>query len=165
MSGHGQHFADIERAYFFQQFKLYTRPSFEDPNAEFISTENLGDALRMCGHAPFECEIEEFIKQADPEGTGKLNFDTFLDCIFASFTKLHTVEELKDAFVAFDPEGRGTVSITDLRHILTNYGEKLTDAEMNEFVAEVQKLNILDLDGNLNSKDVSEAFTPEFLKR
>ena len=165
MSGHGQHFADVERAYFFQQFKLYTRASFEDPNAEFISVNDLGNALRMCGHAPFECEIEEFIKQADPDNTGRLNFDTFLDCIFASFTKLHTVEELKDAFVAFDPEGRGTVTLTDLRHILTNYGEKLSDSEMNEFVAEVQAQNMADLDGNITYKEFSEKFLPVFLKQ
>lgn len=161
MSGHGQHFADIERAYFFQQFKLYTRASFDDPNAEFISTASLGDALRMCGHAPFECEVQEFIKQADPENTGRLNFDTFLDCIFASFTRLHSVEELKEAFRAFDPELRGIVSVTDLRHILTNFGEKLTDAEMNEFVQEAQTET--DSDGLIMYDGLISKFLPVFL--
>jgi Ca2+-binding EF-hand superfamily protein len=161
MTGHGQKFGDIERAFFFQQFKLYTRASFDDPNAEFISVKNLGDALRMCGHAPFECEVEEFARQADPEKTGRLNFDTFLDCVFASFTRLHSVDELKDAFRAFDPEMRGIVSITDLRFMLTKFGEKLTDAEMNEFVQEAQ--SEMDSDGLIMYDGLITKLLPAFL--
>ena len=55
--------------------------------------------------------------------------------------------------------------MTDLRHILTNYGEKLSDSEMNEFVAEVQAQNMADLDGNITYKEFSEKFLPVFLKQ
>lgn len=161
MSGHGQHFADVERAFFQQQFKLYTKASFEDPEADYISVKDLGDALRMCGHAPFECEVAEFAKMADPEETGKLNFDTFLDVVFASFTRMHSVEELKEAFRAFDPDMRGIVSITDLRHILTTYGEKLTDAEMNEFRQEAE--SEMDSDGLIMFDGLVTKFLPAFL--
>ena len=161
MTGNGQHFADVERAFFLQQFKLYTRASFDDPNAEYIACANLGDALRMCGHAPFEREIEEFVGKADPEKTGRLNFDTFLDCVFESFTRLHSVEELKEAFRAFDPELRGIVSITDLRYILTKYGDKLSDAEMNEFVAEAA--SEMDTDGLIMYDGFISKLIPVFL--
>jgi calmodulin len=163
MAGHGQHFADIERAFFQQNFKLFTKATFEDPEAEYIFVKDLGECLRMCGHAPFECEVAEFAKMADPEGTGRLNFDTVLDCVFASFTRMHSIEELKEAFRAFDPDMRGIVSITDLRHILTNYGEKLTDAEMNEFVQEAQ--SEMDSDGLIMFDGLVTKFLPSFLNQ
>ncbi len=158
MSGHGQLFTPDARDFFFQQFKLFTKVTSTDPDAEYIQNENLGDALRMCGHCPFECEVEDFIKQADPEKTGRLNFDTFLDVIFASFTRLHSEEELKEAFRFFDPELRGICSITDLRHALTNFGEKLTDAEMNEFVQEAQ--SEIDSDGLVMYDTMNKKFLP-----
>jgi len=36
-------------------------------------------------------------------------------------------EELKEAFRVFDKDGNGFISAAELRHIMTNLGEKLTD--------------------------------------
>lgn len=39
-------------------------------------------------------------------------------------------EELKEAFRVFDKDGNGFISAAELRHIMTNLGEKLTDEEV-----------------------------------
>lgn len=36
----------------------------------------------------------------------------------------------------FDRDGNGTVSAAELRHVLTNLGEKLSDEEVDEMIAE-----------------------------
>ena len=48
-------------------------------------------------------------------------------------------EELMETFRLFDKEGTGFVSASELRHIMTNLGEKLTDEEIDEMVGEVSK--------------------------
>merc|ERR1712060_688546 len=45
-------------------------------------------------------------------------------------------EELKEAFRVFDKDGNGFISAAELRHIMTNLGEKLTDEEVDEMLRE-----------------------------
>merc|ERR1712225_237035 len=51
-------------------------------------------------------------------------------------------EELKEAFRVFDKDGNGFISAAELRHIMTNLGEKLTDEEIDEMLREA------DIDGD-----------------
>ena len=51
-------------------------------------------------------------------------------------------EELEQAFRMFDKDGDGFIDAAELRHLLTNLGEKLTEAEVDEMIREV------DIDGD-----------------
>ena len=42
----------------------------------------------------------------------------------------HSEEEFLEAFKVFDKDGNGFISAAELRHIMTNLEEKLTDDEM-----------------------------------
>ena len=44
----------------------------------------------------------------------------------------NTEDELEEAFRVFDKDGSGKISIDELRHIMTNKGEKLTDEQVGE---------------------------------
>ena len=48
-------------------------------------------------------------------------------------------EELKDAFNIFDRDGNGLISPDELRCVMTNLGEKLTDEEVEEMIKEADK--------------------------
>ena len=39
-------------------------------------------------------------------------------------------EEIREAFRVFDKDGNGFISAAELRHVMTNLGEKLTDEEV-----------------------------------
>ena len=43
-----------------------------------------------------------------------------------------TEEELIEAFKVFDRDGNGFISAAELRHVMTNLGEKLTDEEVRK---------------------------------
>ncbi|KAG5519941.1 hypothetical protein PMAC_000218 [Pneumocystis sp. 'macacae'] len=45
-------------------------------------------------------------------------------------------EEIREAFKVFDKDGNGTISAAELRHVMTNLGEKLTDDEVDEMIRE-----------------------------
>ena len=45
-------------------------------------------------------------------------------------------EEIKDAFRSFDKDGNGFINAQDLRHVMINLGEKLTEEEVDEMIRE-----------------------------
>eukprot|EP00294_Goniomonas_avonlea_P007084 CAMPEP_0114554350 /NCGR_PEP_ID=MMETSP0114-20121206/8167_1 /TAXON_ID=31324 /ORGANISM="Goniomonas sp, Strain m" /LENGTH=76 /DNA_ID=CAMNT_0001739399 /DNA_START=441 /DNA_END=671 /DNA_ORIENTATION=- len=47
-----------------------------------------------------------------------------------------TEEDIVEAFRVFDKDGAGTISAAELRHVMTNLGEKLTDEEVDEMIRE-----------------------------
>merc|ERR1711862_684505 len=47
-----------------------------------------------------------------------------------------TEEELIEAFKVFDRDGNGYISAAELRHVMTNLGEKLTDEEVFDMIRE-----------------------------
>ena len=60
---------------------------------------------------------------------GNINFPDFL-AMMARNVKGR--EDILKAYKVFDRDGSGSISTTELRRILTNFGEKLTEAEFNE---------------------------------
>jgi calmodulin len=147
-----------ERAFFEAQFKL-----FDKEGSGHIALDDLGPALQMSGFAPSQAEIQQLKRDADVEGTGLVSFDIFLDCAFHLFQTLHTVEDLKEAFRTFDPDGRGMLSQGDIRFILSSMGEKLTDEEMNNFF--VEATTELDTDGSVLYEGLAVKFLPAFLQQ
>ena len=55
-------------------------------------------------------------------------------------------DEIREAFRVFDKDGNGFISAAELRYVMTNIGEKLTDEEVDEMVQEAD----IDEDGQIN---------------
>nr|2KN2_A Chain A, Calmodulin [Glycine max] len=58
-------------------------------------------------------------------------------------------EELKEAFKVFDKDQNGYISASELRHVMINLGEKLTDEEVEQMIKEAD----LDGDGQVNYEE------------
>ena len=57
-----------------------------------------------------------------------------------------TEEEMREAFRVFDKDGNGYISSAELRHVMTNLGERLSEEEVDEMI---QKADV-DGDGHVN---------------
>ena len=55
----------------------------------------------------------------------------------------------------FDKDGNGFISAAELRHVMTNLGEKLTDEEVDEMIREAD----IDGDGQVWMSHLSAAFS------
>jgi calmodulin len=79
-------------------------------------------------------------------GNGTIDFPEFLTMMARKMKETDTEDELKEAFRVFDKDGNGYISAAELRHVMTNLGEKLTDEEVDEMIREADT----DGDGQVN---------------
>ncbi|CAJ1415300.1 unnamed protein product [Effrenium voratum] len=100
-----------------------------------ISVKNLGSVMRSLGQNPTEAELQDMVNEVDADGNGTIDFADFLCLNARKMRDTDSEEELMEAFRAFD-DGTGFLSVQDLRHVMSNLGEALTDAEMEEMIAE-----------------------------
>jgi len=81
--------------------------------------------------------IHPEITDTRPDGSGTIGFPKFLDLMMARKVKdTNSEEEIKEAFKIFDKEGNGFIPAAELRHVMTNLGEKLTEKEVDEMIRE-----------------------------
>eukprot|EP01126_Amoeba_proteus_P050154 TRINITY_DN5904_c0_g1_i1.p1 TRINITY_DN5904_c0_g1~~TRINITY_DN5904_c0_g1_i1.p1 ORF type:complete len:127 (-),score=31.14 TRINITY_DN5904_c0_g1_i1:239-619(-) len=58
-------------------------------------------------------------------------------------------EELREAFYMFDKNRDGSISVTELSHVLKNLNQAASDAEINEMIRQVDK----DGDGEIDFEE------------
>ena len=111
-----------------------------------ITTKELGTVMRSLGQNPTEAELQDMIAEVDADGNGTVDFPEFLSLMARRMKDSDSEEELKEAFRVFDKDQNGFISAAELRHVMANLGERLTDAEVDEMVREAD----VDGDGRIN---------------
>lgn len=76
------------------------------------------------------------ITEVDTDGNGTIDFKEFINLMAKKMKETDTEEELREAFKVFDKDGNGYISAAELRHVMTNLGEKLTEEEVNAMIKE-----------------------------
>ena len=87
--------------------------------------------------------------KVDTDGSGSIDFPEFLTMMARKMKDTDSEEEILEAFKVFDKDGNGFISAAELRHIMTNLGEKLTDEEVDEMIREAD----IDGDGQINYEE------------
>ena len=118
-------------------------------NTGTITTKELGTVMRSLGQNPTEAELQDMINEVDADGNGTIDFPEFLNLMARKMKDTDSEEELKEAFKVFDKDGNGFISAAELRHVMTNLGEKLTDEEVDEMIREAD----VDGDGQVNYEE------------
>uniref|UniRef100_K1PYA6 Sulfhydryl light chain n=1 Tax=Magallana gigas TaxID=29159 RepID=K1PYA6_MAGGI len=140
-----------------------------------ITTKELGTVMRSLGQNPTETELQDMINEVDADGksslpsylpppppfsykgnrNGTIDFPEFLTMMSKKMKDSDSDEEIREAFRVFDKDGNGFISAAELRHVMTNLGEKLTDEEVDEMIREAD----IDGDGQVNYEEFVKMMT------
>ncbi|OPJ76413.1 calmodulin, striated muscle [Patagioenas fasciata monilis] len=120
-----------------------------------ITTKELGTVMRSLGQNPTEAELQDMAVEVDTDGSGTIDFPEFLLLMARKMRDTDSEEEMREAFRVFDKDGNGYISAAELRHIMTNLGEKLTDEEVDEMIREAD----FNDDGQVNYEEFVRMMT------
>merc|ERR1719337_561975 len=93
-------------------------------------SERASDFHDYADRGHLEAELQDMINEVDADGSGTIDFPEFLNLMAKKMKDTDSEEEIKEAFKVFDKDGNGFISAAELRHVMTNLGEKLTDEEV-----------------------------------
>ncbi len=145
MSSNQIHLQDERRKLMKEILDLY------DPQNEgFVKSEDTPKILQAMGRTLEENEVQNFLKSADPENTGKISKDNFLTTMETIFSLNNDgVNELLDAFKVFDVNNTGKISVKNFKKVLVDVGKNFTEAEADDIIKYIN----VDKDGNINIEE------------
>mmetsp|Transcript_147483 Transcript_147483/g.209368 ORF Transcript_147483/g.209368 Transcript_147483/m.209368 type:complete len:149 (-) Transcript_147483:5-451(-) len=117
-----------------------------------ISSSEIGTVMRSLGQMPTQEEVAGIVSSV---GSSTVDFPEFLTVMSKNMKPPASEEEIKEAFRVFDKEGDGFVSASELRHVMTNLGEKLTEDEIDEMITEADD----DSDGQIKYAEFVKMMT------
>jgi len=122
---------------------------FDKDNDQKINAVELFQVMRSLGFCPTKADEQSITH--DIGGSNKLlNFDQTRDIIDRRAPPPESQQSILEAFRIFDKDGHGYVSAAELRHVLTNLGEKLHDEDVDELIREAEVSG----DGNVSIDDL-----------
>jgi len=100
-----------------------------------VPADALGDLLRACGQNPTLAEIADLEKNVGKE----FDFDSFSRILNrpGGFREPGEPDEYCRGFQVFDKDMTGFIGVGQLRYVLTNLGEKMSDEEVDELLKAV----------------------------
>ena len=100
-----------------------------------LDTKYVGTIMRSLGQSPTESELRDIIVEVDADNSGYMDFSEFLT-VMANHIKdeTDTKDDICTAFKVFDDTGKGTISVSDMRSVLTTMGDALTADEIDEMI-------------------------------
>ncbi|XP_047501287.1 calmodulin-A-like isoform X1 [Penaeus chinensis] len=109
---------------------------FDKDEDGMITTAELGVVMRSLGQRPSETELRKLVGEVETCADGTIEFNEFLQMMSKKLKDIGNGDELKEAFKVFDKKNSGYLSSTELRHVMTSMGEKMSEQEVEDMIKE-----------------------------
>ncbi|KAK2162461.1 hypothetical protein LSH36_98g04005 [Paralvinella palmiformis] len=116
-----------------------------------ISLEEFKDMMKKFGGNLTNEELQSLISEHDMDKSGQIEFEEFIEMVRkmkADEGEGGKEDTMRAAFSAFDQDGNGTISATEMREVMIKLGQDLTDEQIKEMISEAD----VDGDGQINYK-------------
>lgn len=111
-----------------------------------VTASELGIVMHSLGHAPTDQELVDMVNEIDEDGNGSIEFDEFVTMMSRKVMDSESDKELQEAFQVFDKDSDGFISPVELRFVMMNLGEQLSEQEVTDMIREAD----IDGDGKVN---------------
>ena len=120
--------------------------NFDSDRDTKITTNELGDCLRVCGAAPSQQELEIIIQGIEENENKYISFEKFLSIFENLLQNQDTEEDIINELKKLDKLNNGTISEADLRQLMGNYQNALSKEEIEDVIQEAN----VDQNGYIN---------------
>lgn len=110
---------------------------FDKRGEDQIRVNDIAPAMKKLGHNIKPDWLESMEDEIDTEGTGFVSFDEFATLVTKKMQADEDERELKEIFRVLDKEKKGEVNVSELRWILKNLGDDLTEDDIDDMIADV----------------------------
>ncbi|WWC98723.1 hypothetical protein V866_005616 [Kwoniella sp. B9012] len=107
---------------------------FDKKGTGQVPKESLGELLRSLGQNPTQAEVQGL--EQGLQGGGTFGYEEFLNVLNRpdGWKPAGTADEFIKGFQVFDKSGNGFIGAGELRYVLTQLGEKMSDEEVDELL-------------------------------
>ena len=111
--------------------------AYDKKGEDRIKVGDIENAMKKMGHA-FKSEfLEKLDDLIDTEGTGYIDLEEFLKIVKKKMQEDEDERELREIFRVLDKDKKGEVNVSELRWILKNLGDDLTEEDIDDMIADV----------------------------
>lgn len=104
-----------------------------------ISTDEIGSVLKTLGLEIKEQELEDIMADLDENGDGIMDFDEFVIMMDRRMSINSQRNEIAETFKVFDKDKDGKITFDDLKKVLTELGEDVSDKDVSDMIKEADK--------------------------
>lgn len=113
----------------------------KNKDSRSINVKNLGQMMRSLGMNPTDVELKDMISEVDADGSGDIDFPEYLAMMVKRQKKEEILSEVEDTYQLFDINRNGIITGKDLKEVMTNMGEVITDEEIDAIMEEADPSN------------------------
>ncbi|XP_055315919.1 troponin C, isoallergen Bla g 6.0101 isoform X2 [Sitodiplosis mosellana] len=134
--------------------------AFESPEKKgVIMANDLATIVEMLGHRLNDQQQKQALREADPRNSGELDFESF--AVYASrYVEVEedaeaVAKELREAFLLYDRDAKGYITVEVLRDILHELDDKISSGDLDLMIDEIDA----DGSGTVDFEEFMEVMT------
>lgn len=101
-----------------------------------ILTRDISNAMKLIGTKIDSDWLDKWTDDIDQDATGYIDFDEFCFLLRKKKQEDEDERELKECFRVLDKDKKGEIDVADLRWILRNLSDDLTEEEIDDMIAD-----------------------------
>ena len=122
---------------------------FDSNKDGFVNSLELANILKSIDINVSDEEIKQILLELDLEKNGEINYEELLELVEKRQKETDPAEKVINAFKLFDKDGNGLINISELKHIISNFGNNIQESEINDLLNEAD----IDMDGYINYEE------------
>lgn len=99
-----------------------------------IEPIDLKEAIQSLGYEPKNATIYHIFSWADRDCSGQINFDEFIDMVTDQMHRVDRRRDVEKLFRLFDDDRTGQITIANLKRIVKELGENVSDDELKDMI-------------------------------